>query len=71
LIYPEWWGFDDSNIIDPTNNEAPISNRRKATDENSLDRRLLEAKEAAAKLERMFAENINTKRTDSKRRAHF
>jgi len=66
LIYPEWWGFDDSRIIDATHNEEPISNRRKATDENSLDRRLLEAKEAAAKLEKMFAENINTKRADSK-----
>ena len=37
-------------------------------DENSLDRRLVEAKEAAIKLERMFAEN---KRNDSKKKAHF
>lgn len=50
-------------------NDHMAKRRRAADDENSLDRRLMEAKEAAAQLERYFAEN--GKRADSKRRAHF
>ena len=45
-----------------------VDYRDRNNDESSLDRRLMEAKEAAVKLEKMFAEN---KRNDSKKRSHF
>lgn len=63
LIYPEWWGgYEESKptleALECQNYyQAPLSNRRRQPhEENSLDRRLMEAKEAAARLERMFAE---------------
>lgn len=68
LIYPDWWGGYEESIEVPNpviekrqDEEARSWNRKpskkRGEQESSLDRRLQEAKEAAAHLERMFAEN--------------
>eukprot|EP00347_Sterkiella_histriomuscorum_P008772 403343816 len=65
LIYPEWWGEEDAE--EQTQSQT-TTNRKKSEEkpqfvnlkydhedrEDSLDRRLKEAKEAAAKLDKMF-----------------
>jgi hypothetical protein len=92
LIYPDWWGGYEESIDhkaghyqkkSPEEEDARSWNKRemkpplkKQRDDNSLDKRLQEAKEAAAQLEKMFAmSNLalheQQAESHSRKRAHF